>query len=81
LGKWTFTPDNKCVFYVYVSKSALSRQQNEDFADVTVIFSLPHQQKSQYRRVKQNCQHCKWTFSEKKKYYKSKAKRTYIVER
>jgi hypothetical protein len=29
---------------------------NVDFADVTVTFSLPHQQKSQQRGVKQICQ-------------------------
>jgi hypothetical protein len=32
---------------------------------VTLTFSLPHKQKSQQIRVKQNCQYCKGAFSKK----------------
>jgi uncharacterized protein YeaC (DUF1315 family) len=44
----------------------LSHQQKGNFADVAVTFSLPHQQKSKHRGVKQNFQHCK-RYSQKKK--------------
>jgi hypothetical protein len=36
------------------------------FVDVAVTFSMPRQQKTQQRGVKQNCQHCKSAFSKKK---------------
>jgi hypothetical protein len=46
-------------FFAYVAgKKSLSRQQSHFFADVTMIFSMAHQQKSQHMGVK-HCRHCK----------------------